>query len=101
MKDMHTEAASMLHDAHDLIVKVGWVKGTEKRHDGAICLQRALREVDGVKHGAAADAEARRIVLNLTGTKSIPEYNDRASTTKDDVLTVLKAAEYIARDLAQ
>ena len=99
-KHVCLEAASMLGDARRYIETYGWVKGTMKS-GRAVCLLGALNEVDGKKHGPVVDQEAKRIILKLAGTDSIPTYNDRADTTKADVLALLLAAEHVAKELAE
>lgn len=101
LRTTHAEAAVMLNDARDYIERVGWAKGTEKTPTGAVCLHRALLDVDGTKHGKDVDTEARRMVLHLAATSSIPVYNDDRRRTKQDVLDLLAAAVTIERELAE
>lgn len=98
-KAVHAEAAGMLKDAREYIERVGWTRGQEKAFTGAVCLHRALKDVDGTKHGAVIDQEARRCVEKMCGV-SIPGWNDAAGRTKDDVLTLLQACEHIENELA-
>lgn len=93
----------MLRDARVHIQKVGWAKGTEQNSSGAVCLHRALKDVDGTKHPKAVDDEARRVILHhvpLSLKTSIPTFNDAQSTTQQDVLDLLLACEMIEREMA-
>lgn len=109
--NVHAEAATMLQDAHDHIVKKGWAKGSFRNSQGAVCMLQALRDVDGVKHGKVVDAEVKRVVLahlpkwavagqGDTADGAIPRFNDSATTVQDDVLTLLRACVTIEKELA-
>jgi hypothetical protein len=99
--NMHAEAAVMLREARRHLETVGWVKGSYRDRWGAVCLSQALTDVDGTKHGALVDIEARRIVQALAGaTKGIPTWNDAPERTKEDVLTLLQACEQVEKELA-
>lgn len=98
--NVHTEASRMLRDAREHIERVGWAQGTERASNGAVCLIRALKDVNGHKHGEAAKFEAYRIVYQLIGTTSIPDWNDALGREKLDVLEMLQAAEHIEQELA-
>lgn len=99
----HEETAVMLREAREYIERHGWVKGTEKSTGGAVCLHRALVEVDGKKHPKAVDTEARRVIVAHMPKiyANIPSFNDARTTTKQDVLDILSACEHIERELAQ
>lgn len=98
-KNVHDEAATMLEEVHDYIVRVGWIQGGWKSTNG-VCLLQAFKDCDGAKHGVAADAEARRIFQNVIGDGNIMGWNDASGRSKTEVLTHLQAAKHVAKDLA-
>lgn len=81
-------------------VQKGWTKNNWYFHDGHgnsyVCLEGAVYGYcERNKHGVtmAQDAAIRvleDIIEERYGIKSIPEFNDRGTTTQDEVIEVIK-----------
>lgn len=91
------QAAETLRIARETLDSKGWVKNSWSSASGAVCLLRAIQLANGPGMG-----EAERLVHTCIGAnRSIPNFNDDKATSYQDVINVLLAAEYIAKELAE
>ena len=86
-------------------IEKGWCKYLAEDRFGNVCSVGAVRRVCRSEgsldlQNAAIDAALRCLYLAVPGSTSIPLYNDRASTTKADVLALFDRALVAVADQA-
>jgi len=91
------EAANTIGRARIILETSGWIKGALK-HSSGYCLLGAIQQANG-KGEIRAIEIVRKLLPAWAG--DIPHYNDSTTTTKNDVITLLLAAENIAKELAE
>lgn len=88
------KVSELLGEARDELA-MGWTKGAYS-HNGSVCavgaIERvALRTMDVVA-AARAQAEVDRLAREIYGDSRVQEFNDRYSTSKQDVLDLFDKA---------
>jgi hypothetical protein len=99
-----TAAPNVYVAARDLLVTRGWCQGQDEARDGRLSLRRAVElTIDGGEHdGPAALLSRRALLLNrlreLALTTNLDAWNDDASRTSDEVMSLLLDASTLYPD---
>jgi hypothetical protein len=109
--------AEIIREAARLIREVGWVRGSFRELDPmtneplAFCAYGAIRQAAGLYSGALSYEMLNErcnlviyavrdvIEIHLLGGRSIVEYNDNLSRTKEEVISLLENAAELVETL--
>jgi len=102
------EPADILEAAIQNIKKNGWCKGKYSDYNGAVCMLGAINvsidgNPDGWRVNNKKDTLRRSIAENYirplldTPNTGIPYFNDNSTTTREDVINILRKAAALAR----
>jgi hypothetical protein len=88
------DVAQALEQAASIIERRGWSKGSAYGDNNEVCANTAL----ALANSDLVYTAAAHVLRQMVGVTWIPDWNDRADVTEQDVLDGLRKAANVARE---